>query len=61
MRFRRTLQAWRKREGLSQSQAAKAIGIPIDTLQNWEQGRYEPKGTFLRQALLDRMKSISKK
>ncbi len=29
---------------LSQSQFAKAFGISIDTLQNWEQGRTQPSG-----------------
>ena len=36
------LKAWRARRNLSQSQAAPVLGIPIDTLQNWEQGRNEP-------------------
>jgi predicted RNase H-like HicB family nuclease len=35
----------RKRTGLSQSNFARAIGIGIGTLRNWEQGRVKPKGT----------------
>ena len=32
----------RKRTGLSQSAFAKAIGVPLATLRNWEQGRISP-------------------
>ena len=35
----------RKRSGLSQSNFARAIGIGLGTLRNWEQGRVQPKGT----------------
>jgi putative transcriptional regulator len=30
--------------GLSQSQFAKALGISVHTLRNWEQGRRRPEG-----------------
>ena len=30
--------------GFNQGQFAKALGISIDTLQNWEQGRRHPTG-----------------
>jgi putative transcriptional regulator len=30
--------------GLSQSKFASLLGISLDTLQNWEQGRREPTG-----------------
>jgi putative transcriptional regulator len=30
--------------GLSQSKFATIIGISVDTLQNWEQGRRQPAG-----------------
>ncbi len=36
--------AVRARLGLSQTQFARAIGISLDTLQNWEQGRRKPTG-----------------
>ncbi|UMZ11724.1 helix-turn-helix domain-containing protein [Pseudomonas sp. MPFS] len=34
----------RKASGLSQARFAKAIDVPVGTLQNWEQGRREPEG-----------------
>ena len=34
----------RKRLGLSQSKFALLIGVSVNTLQNWEQGRREPAG-----------------
>ena len=30
--------------GLSQAQFADLLGISVDTLQNWEQGRRQPEG-----------------
>lgn len=40
--FHQTLKRWRRRRGLSQSQAAPVLGVPIKTLQNWEHGRNIP-------------------
>ena len=34
----------RKKLHLSQSQLALLIGVSVNTLQNWEQGRREPRG-----------------
>ena len=34
----------RRRLGMSQAAFARAFGISVDTLQNWEQGRREPEG-----------------
>jgi putative transcriptional regulator len=34
----------RTRQGLSQSEFALLIGVSVDTLQNWEQGRRRPEG-----------------
>ncbi len=34
----------RKRTGLAQPAFAKAIGVAVGTLQNWEQGRRDPEG-----------------
>ena len=31
--------------GLSQSEFAQLIGVPLKTLQNWEQNRTKPAGT----------------
>jgi putative transcriptional regulator len=50
------LKQWRERMGLSQSQAAPVLGVTLDTLQNWEQGRRTPRGLALT-ALLERIKS----
>ena len=36
--------ALRRFVGLTQSQFAKAIGISVHTLRNWEQGRRRPEG-----------------
>ncbi len=36
--------AIRKRMRLSQSKFAALLGISVDTLQNWEQGRVSPTG-----------------
>ena len=43
----KNLTTWRETQGLSQSQAVKALnsaGVPVtlDSLQNWEIGRYIP-------------------
>jgi putative transcriptional regulator len=37
----------RKRLHVSQSEFAYMIGVSIDTLQNWEQGRRRPEGPAL--------------
>lgn len=47
------LRRWRRRRGLSQSQAAPVLGVPLKTLQNWEHGRNTP-GTLAR-AHLDQL------
>jgi putative transcriptional regulator len=39
-----SISAVRAKLGLSQMQFARAFGISIDTLQNWEQGRRQPTG-----------------
>ena len=39
-----SIAAIRAKLGLSQTQFAHAIGISLDTLQNWEQGRRHPTG-----------------
>lgn len=36
--------ALRKFVGLSQAQFARAMGISVHTLRNWEQGRRHPEG-----------------
>ncbi|HBA86315.1 MAG TPA: transcriptional regulator [Verrucomicrobia bacterium] len=34
----------RKKLHVTQSEFARLIGVSVDTLQNWEQGRREPEG-----------------
>lgn len=41
----------RERASLSQSQAAKEWGIPLPTIQAWEQGRNTPGGKHLAKLL----------
>jgi putative transcriptional regulator len=38
------ISALRRFVGLSQSQFARALGISVHTLRNWEQGRRQPDG-----------------
>src|SRR5688572_18949460 len=38
------VRALRTHFGLSQAKFAALLGISVDTLQNWEQGRREPEG-----------------
>ncbi|MBN9498992.1 MAG: helix-turn-helix domain-containing protein [Alphaproteobacteria bacterium] len=33
---------WRTQHGLTQSQAAELIGVAVDTVRGWEQGRRSP-------------------
>lgn len=39
--------AIRKRTGNSQPVFAGSIGVPVDTVRQWEQGRRQPKGAAL--------------
>jgi len=38
------VKAIRETYGLSQTELAALLGISVDTLQNWEQGRRTPRG-----------------
>ena len=40
------LKDWREREGISQSQAAETLAVPIDTFQNWEIARTKPSAAL---------------
>ena len=48
LKARRTAAAFahrvRRQTGLSQSAFAERIGVPIDTIRNWEQGKRLPAG-----------------
>jgi DNA-binding transcriptional regulator YiaG len=55
LEFAARLVAWRKRRGralklgrsISQSEAAKELGLSVRTLQNWEVARTRPAGSSL--------------
>jgi putative transcriptional regulator len=50
----------RHRLGLSQVAFAKSIGVPVDTVRNWEQGKRTPRGparALLR--LIDRAPEVA--
>ncbi|HOW64876.1 MAG TPA: helix-turn-helix domain-containing protein [Candidatus Paceibacterota bacterium] len=49
MDLSRKLKSVRESLNLSQSQAAAAWGISVRTLQEWEQGRHQPRGLALAQ------------
>ena len=42
------LKILREKAGLSQSELAEKAGVPLDSLQNWEQARNEPLPSSLR-------------
>jgi DNA-binding transcriptional regulator YiaG len=60
MTFAKQLQAARAASGLSQSQAALAIGRSVRTLQAWEQGVNVPHAT-IQAAALAALKSSKRK
>ncbi len=41
--FKKTLRGLRQALGLSQSELAARCGLSVDNVQNWEQGRTEPR------------------
>ena len=43
-----TIQELRNKTGLSQSQFAERLEIPLGTIRNWEQGRRVPPNYVLR-------------
>lgn len=51
------LKAARAKLGLSQSQASKAWGIPLKTLQSWEIDRNTPQG-FTLTAINEKLDAI---
>lgn len=55
------IRKWRSDKGLSQSQAAKELGVPVKTLQNWEIGRREPNTKTLISLLERGVLAISMK
>lgn len=45
------LRAFRRSRALSQSAAAERLGVPLKTLQAWEQGARKPRSLALAQLL----------
>jgi transcriptional regulator with XRE-family HTH domain len=43
MAFAELIQKLREQAGLSQSQLAKRAGVPVRSIQNWEQGHRQPR------------------
>jgi transcriptional regulator with XRE-family HTH domain len=43
MRFAKMLQHVREKAGLSQSGLARRAGLPVRSIQNWEQGHRTPR------------------
>lgn len=41
--FAGRLRKWRLASGLTQRQAAEALGVCVDTIRNWERGRTQPR------------------
>ena len=42
------LRAWREKHGVSQSEAANLLSVPVKTLQHWEAGHACAHGNLLR-------------
>jgi DNA-binding transcriptional regulator YiaG len=49
------LKKWREAKGLTKADAARTLGIPYRTLQDWELGNRTPRGFALR-AIIGRLK-----
>jgi putative transcriptional regulator len=58
--LKRKLKAARAKLGVSQSQFAKQIGVPLKTLQNWEIDRTTPQ-PFALKALESQLDAILRK
>jgi transcriptional regulator with XRE-family HTH domain len=43
VKFAELIQDLREKAGLSQSQLAEKIGLPVRSIQNWEQGHRKPR------------------
>ena len=52
--FAAVISAWRNKLKLSRPKAAELLGMSPRTLQEWEQGRSEPRG-FAKIAILEKL------
>gem|GEM_PF-893869 len=62
--FAEKLKNWRKRENLTQTQAAKTLGVSVRTLQNWEIARTKPASMaerLLLATIQKKRKKVSKR
>jgi len=45
--FKTLVRQWRKARGLTRADAARRLGVPYRTLEDWEAGRRTPRGLGL--------------
>jgi len=45
----KALQTWRKRNGLTQEEVAKELGVHVRTYRRWEAGSFPPDANELKQ------------
>lgn len=43
MKISELLKLWRDKQGLTQEQAARRLGVCVKTVHNWEKGETTPK------------------
>jgi DNA-binding transcriptional regulator YiaG len=55
MELSEQLEAWRKRLGMTQKEAADHLGVSVRTFENWAQGRQSPRGGFALKSLLEKI------
>lgn len=46
--FNKLVRAWRRARDLTRADAARRLGVPYRTLEDWEAGRHAPRGLALR-------------
>jgi DNA-binding transcriptional regulator YiaG len=51
--FKRLLREAREALGISKAEAARRLGIPYRTFQNWELGLRTPQAAFTKAAVLE--------
>lgn len=56
--FAAQLRAWRAARQLAQAQAAAALGTPVGTLRDWEQGREIPRD-LTREAIQGKLLAVT--